>query len=126
MTIRDNFCQFCIKPYMYVVTPHLKCLDETIQVRVTLYGFNKKKYHQIPPPPPYLELCQDIVGRMDSSETIFYFFFTENICCDPSLEPSQRDGSNEGSQHTFLCRWNVSLNYPCLLILSEIQCIGYT
>ena len=25
-----------------------------------------------------------------------------NICCDPSLEPSHRDGSNEGSQHMFL------------------------
>ena len=26
--------------------------------------------------------------------------FNENICCDPSLEPSQRHSSN-GSQHTF-------------------------
>ena len=24
-----------------------------------------------------------------------------NIFCDPSLEPSRRDGSNEGSQHMF-------------------------
>ena len=29
--IRDNFCLFCIKTY--VVTPHLNCLDETIQMR---------------------------------------------------------------------------------------------
>ena len=28
----------------------------------------------------------------------------KNIFCDPSLEPSLRDGSNEGSQHMFLWR----------------------
>ena len=28
-------------------------------------------------------------------------FLHKNICCDPSLEPSYRDGSNEGSQHMF-------------------------
>ena len=28
----------------------------------------------------------------------FFLFHNENIHCDPSLEPSQRDGSNEGSQ----------------------------
>ena len=27
----------------------------------------------------------------------------ENVCCDPSLEPSRRDGSNEGPQHIFFC-----------------------
>ena len=27
-----------------------------------------------------------------------FLFFNENICCDPSLEPSQRVGSNDGSQ----------------------------
>ena len=25
----------------------------------------------------------------------------QNVCCDPSLEPSQRDGSNDRSQHMF-------------------------
>ena len=29
--IRNNFCQFCIKPY--VVTPHLNRLNETVQMR---------------------------------------------------------------------------------------------
>ena len=28
-------------------------------------------------------------------------FLRENICCDPSLEPSRRDGSNECSQYMF-------------------------
>ena len=35
---------------------------------------------------------------------------SENIHCDPSLEPSQRDGSNEGSQYMFL--WSNKENYP--------------
>ena len=34
-------------------------------------------------------------------QILFFLFHSENICCDPSLEPSQRDGSNDGSQHTF-------------------------
>ena len=36
----------------------------------------------------------------DNSEIIF-LFLNENIHCDPSLEPSQRDGSNEGIQYMF-------------------------
>ena len=31
----------------------------------------------------------------------FSLFRKENVCCDPSLEPSRREGSNDGSQHTF-------------------------
>ena len=31
--IRDNFCKFCIKTYDFVVTLHLNCLDETVQMR---------------------------------------------------------------------------------------------
>ena len=30
--------------------------------------------------------------------------FREKVCCDPSLEPSHRDGSNEVSQHTVSLR----------------------
>ena len=26
----------------------------------------------------------------------------ENICCDPSFEPSHRDGSHDGSQNVFM------------------------
>ena len=33
-----------------------------------------------------------------------------NICCDPSLEPSQRDGSNDGTQNMF--QWRNIDNYP--------------
>ena len=31
MIIRDHFCEYCIETY--VVTPHLNCLDEMVQVR---------------------------------------------------------------------------------------------
>ena len=45
----------------------------------------------------------------DNSELIF-LFLNENICCDPSLELSWRNGSNDGSQNTFL--WRNMANYP--------------
>ena len=45
-------------------------------------------------------------------------FLNKNIFCDPSLEPSQGDGSNE-SQHLFLLRIKLSLNYPQYPLLSE-------
>ena len=40
----------------------------------------------------------------------FFLFLIETISCDPSSEPSRRDGSDEGSQPMFLCRNNK--NYP--------------
>ena len=40
----------------------------------------------------------------------------QNICCDPKLEPSRRDGSNDGSQRMFLSRGmeNYSLIIPVM------------
>ena len=35
-----------------------------------------------------------------------FLFLIETISCDPSSEPSRQDGSDVGSQHTFLCRSN--------------------
>ena len=35
---------------------------------------------------------------------IIFHISPKNIFCDPSLEPSRRDGSNEGSQHMFSLR----------------------
>ena len=40
MIIRDYFCQFRIETY--VVTPHLNCLNETVQMRITTYSFNEE------------------------------------------------------------------------------------
>ena len=31
----------------------------------------------------------------------FFLFLNKNICCDPSLEPSQQDGHNEGHNICF-------------------------
>ena len=50
-----------------------------------------------------------------------FIIYGESIFCDPSLEPSRRDGSNEGSQHMFSWRnkKNISkiLNTPLYLEL---------
>ena len=40
----------------------------------------------------------------------FFLYLIENLCCDPSPELSRRDGSDDGSQHMFLCRNDK--NYP--------------
>ena len=55
---------------------------------------------------------------------IFFLFLMETICCDPSSEPSRRDGSDEGLQHMFSCRINnkkkhllISSNTPSSLEL---------
>ena len=47
-------------------------------------------------------------------------FLHKNICCDPSLELSHRDSSNEGSQLLFSLRKedNFSLNHPEDTLLS--------
>ena len=42
-------------------------------------------------------------GNRDNLGIIFLFLSLKHIC-DPSLEPSRRDGSNEGSQHMFWLR----------------------
>ena len=42
-------------------------------------------------------------------------FLLKNICCDPSSEPSQRDGSDEGSQRMVLMR--NKKNYHQILLL---------
>ena len=42
-------------------------------------------------------------GNKDNLGIIFHIYH-QNIFRDPSLEPSRRDGSNEGSQHMFSLR----------------------
>ena len=44
-------------------------------------------------------------------------YLIENICFDPSLELSQQDGSNDGTQHMFH-KSNME-NYPFHPFLSE-------
>ena len=48
-------------------------------------------------------------------------FLNENICCDPSLEPSRREGSNDESQNMLYgVKW---LNYSCYTSYLE-PCAG--
>ena len=51
-------------------------------------------------------------GNRDNFKIISLMRLNKNIFCDPSLEPSCRDGSNEGSQHMFLLK--NKKNYPPL------------
>ena len=59
-------------------------------------------------------------GGIEDNSKIFFLFLNENISCDPSLEPSWGDGSNEGSQICFFMEkyGKLSLNYTPLLIWS--------
>ena len=41
---------------------------------------------------------------VEDNSTIIFLFLKESICCDPSLEPSWQDGSNDGSQNMLLSR----------------------
>ena len=43
-------------------------------------------------------------GNRDNFVIIINILQKKNILCDLSLEPSHRDGSNEGSQHMFSLR----------------------
>ena len=47
----------------------------------------------------WTEAC--IKADKDNSKIIVFLFLNGNISCDPSLEPSRQDGSNDGSQRTF-------------------------
>ena len=48
----------------------------------------------------YLKLTRALDKR-EYLMIIFFLFLIETIYCDPSSEPSGRDGSDEGSQHMF-------------------------
>ena len=52
-------------------------------------------------------------GFVDSSDNFLKSQLkrVENMCCDPFLEPSQRDGSNERSQHVFVWQ-NKEIHVP--------------
>ena len=49
-----------------------------------------------------------------------FSYFSMKTCCDPSLEPSQQGGSNEGTTHILKELYGkLSLNYPFCLFLSR-------
>ena len=58
----------------------------------------------------------------------FFLFFNEHICCYLSLEPSHRDGSNEGSQ-SMICvqKWKIIPMVSLLPILTILySALGHT
>ena len=58
-------------------------------------------------------------GGIEDNSKIKFLLLSENICCDPSLEPSQRDVSNDGSQNMFYGEiWLIIPNYPSYPFLS--------
>ena len=58
-----------------------------------------------------------IRGGIEDNSILFFLFHIENICCDHSLEPSRRDGSNDGSQNMFL--WRNMENYPEIITFTH-------
>ena len=61
-------------------------------------------------------------------EEWFFLFLTQTICCDPSSEPSRRDGSDEGSHHMLWLRrfrwWDVVTHHPNRLV-ETVQMRGH-
>ena len=53
----------------------------------------------------YSDIIQYLIRDLDNRKYLFngycFLFLVETTCCDPSSEPSLRDGSDEGSQHMF-------------------------
>ena len=49
----------------------------------------------------------------------FWSVLHKTICCDPSSEPSRRDGSDEGSQYTVSMRRKK--NYPSMIIETPLM-----
>ena len=47
----------------------------------------------------YAEL--QIKRNIEENSFLIFLFLKGNICCVPSLEPSRRDGSNDGSHNMF-------------------------
>ena len=69
-----------------------------------------------------LNLCPElqIRGGTEDNSKITFLFLNKNIHCDPSLEQSWQDFSNEGQQGMFL--WSSKESYPCYPFLSGSLC----
>ena len=73
--------------------PHCSCLSMALHFWAqNIEGSSNKAI-------PELQIRE---GTEDNSKRFFFIFLNENICCDHSLEPSLRNGSNDGSQNMFL------------------------
>ena len=67
-------------------------IDHIPKIVINQHCFISTQKH---PEPQVRGGIDELIGRY------FFLFLNKNICCDPSLEPSQ-DGSNDESQNMFL------------------------
>ena len=63
-------------------------------------------------------LISELRGGIEDNSRIIFNFLNEDICCDPSLEPPQRDGSNDGSQNIYVFTVKIQIIIPKLSLLS--------
>ena len=64
---------------------------------------------------PFTDLQIHVRGGSEDTynSKIIFLFLNENLCCDPSLELSQWDGSTERSQNVFV--WRNMAHYPKII-----------
>ena len=70
----------------------MRAHNECLHIQVT----DEKNYLKI-----IIKTQSSRLGRVLKIKILF-FFLNESICCDPSLEPSTRDSSNEWPQLMFI------------------------
>ena len=58
-----------------------------------------------------------IRGSIDDNSEDNFSYFSTKTSYDPSLEPSQQDGSNGGSQNMFL--WRSMANYHLIIPITS-------
>ena len=58
-----------------------------------------------------------IRGEIEDNSKIIVLFLNKNICCDPSLEPSRCDGSNDG--------YNISFKGVILKIILKLSLLPF-
>ena len=56
--------------------------------------------------------------RGDVEDNSKIIFLKKTVCCDPSLEPSRWDGSNDASQNMFMSRNTDNYHKLCYPFLS--------
>lgn len=67
-----------------------------------------------------------IRGSIGADSKIFFLLLDETISCDPSLQPSWQDVSNEGSQDVFYGEiWKIIPNNLCYLLIWSSVIVGF-
>ena len=96
--------------------PHLKLYKHknTVTTKILLPDWQAHSQDLSYPAPVYAAHPKLQIRRsIDNNSKITFLILNENTHCDPSLELSWQDSSNEGSQCMFL--WSNKKNYPQLI-----------